>query len=79
MMNKGIVKMKAQTWIEIDQTVHGFESGSKSHPNYDIIVKYLGDLLERIEAAGYVPNIDIVVQNEDDNLKEEMIRDHSEN
>ncbi|KMZ67251.1 hypothetical protein ZOSMA_270G00240 [Zostera marina] len=77
-MNKGIVKTKAQTWIEIDRTVHGFESGGRSHPNYDIIVKYLGDLLERIKAVGYVPNIDIVVQNVDDNLKEEMIRNHSE-
>ncbi|OVA12672.1 Pentatricopeptide repeat [Macleaya cordata] len=78
MLNRGIRKVKACTWIEINGRVHVFESGDRSHPLHKEIYKYVEQLIEKMKKNGYVPNTSLVVQNVDDQKKEEILLGHSE-
>ncbi|CAM8955452.1 unnamed protein product [Rhodiola kirilowii] len=78
MLDKGIRKKKACTLIEINRSIHSFESSDKSHPQADKIYIYLQELHNRLKAIGYVPNTSMVMQNVDDQTKEEIIFAHSE-
>ncbi|GAV58650.1 PPR domain-containing protein/PPR_2 domain-containing protein/DYW_deaminase domain-containing protein [Cephalotus follicularis] len=78
MLNRGIKKEKAYTWIEIDKKVHSFESGDRSHPLSKEIYCYLQNLVEKSKSIGYVPNTSMIMQNVDENTKEEMLLGHSE-
>ncbi|KAL9679005.1 hypothetical protein QQ045_016858 [Rhodiola kirilowii] len=78
MLDKGIRKKKACTLIEINRSIHSFESGDKSYPQADKIYIYLQELHNRLKAIGYVPNTSMVMQNVDDQTKEEIIFAHSE-
>lgn len=78
MSSRGIRKEKASTWIEINKTVHSFESGDRSHPLSKGIYMYLESLVEKMKTNGYVPNTSMVMQNVDENTKEEIVLGHSE-
>ncbi|XP_048324439.1 pentatricopeptide repeat-containing protein ELI1, chloroplastic isoform X2 [Ziziphus jujuba] len=78
MSNRGIRKEKASTWIEINKTIHSFESGDRSHPLSKEVHKYLQNLVEKMKTNGYVPNTSMVMQNVDKNTKEEIVLGHSE-
>lgn len=79
MSNRGIRKQKACTLIEINRTVHSFESGDRSHPLSKEIYKYLQNLVEKMKInIGYEPNTSMVMQNVDKKVKEEIVLGHSE-
>ncbi|KAF6165618.1 hypothetical protein GIB67_043093 [Kingdonia uniflora] len=78
MMDMGIRKEKACTWIVIDRRVYAFESGDRSHPLHRYIYNYLEVLIKKMKANGYVLNTSLVVQNVDEQTKEEMLLGHSE-
>lgn len=78
MLNRGIKKERACTWIEINRKVHAFESGDRSHPLYKEIHNYLRGLIERMKSQGYVPNTSLVVQNLDEQMKGGILFEHSE-
>ncbi|KAK9279769.1 hypothetical protein L1049_013451 [Liquidambar formosana] len=78
MLDKGIRKEKACTWIEINRRIHSFESGDKTHPAIKEIYKYLENLIEKMKSSGYVPNTSMVMQNVNEHKKEEILLGHSE-
>ncbi|KAJ4970880.1 hypothetical protein NE237_003979 [Protea cynaroides] len=78
MLDKGVRKEKAYTWIEINRRVHAFESGDGSHPLHKEIYNYMKNLMEKMKSYGYVPNTTMVVQNLDEHKKEEILIGHSE-
>lgn len=78
MLDRGIRKEKASTWIEINKTVHSFESGDRSHPLSEEIYNYLEHLFRKLKSNGYVPNTSMVMQNVDEQTKEEIVLGHSE-
>ncbi|XP_034687673.1 putative pentatricopeptide repeat-containing protein At3g23330 [Vitis riparia] len=78
MLERGIRKEKACTWIEISRKVHSFESGDRSHPDYLKICKYLEVLIQKMKNIGYVPDTSMVAQNVDELTKEEILLGHSE-
>ncbi|XP_062017984.1 pentatricopeptide repeat-containing protein ELI1, chloroplastic-like [Rosa rugosa] len=78
MLDRGIRKEKASTWIEINKTVHSFQSGDRSHPLSKDIYNYLQHLFRKLKINGYVPNTSMVVQNVDEQTKEEIVLSHSE-
>ncbi|WCJ34778.1 Pentatricopeptide repeat (PPR) superfamily protein [Euphorbia peplus] len=78
MLNRGIRKEKANTWIEIDNEVHTFESGDKTHRLIREIYSYLEKLFEKMKNLGYVPNTSRIMQNVDNVRKEEIVLSHSE-
>ncbi|KAF8402539.1 hypothetical protein HHK36_010624 [Tetracentron sinense] len=78
MSERGIRKVKACTWIEINRRVHAFESGDMSHPLSKEIYSYLADLFGKLKTNGYVPNTSMVVQNVDEHRKKDILLGHSE-
>lgn len=78
MLDRGIRKEKASTWIEINKTVHSFESGDRSHPLSEEIYNYLQLLFRKLKINGYVPNTSMVMQNVDEQTKKEIVLGHSE-
>ncbi|XP_058110544.1 pentatricopeptide repeat-containing protein At1g25360-like [Magnolia sinica] len=78
MLDRGVRKEKACTWIEINGVVHAFESGDRSHPSYKEIYNYLEDLIKRMKSIGYVAKTGLVVQNVEEHVKEEILLGHSE-
>ncbi|XP_050216091.1 pentatricopeptide repeat-containing protein ELI1, chloroplastic-like [Mercurialis annua] len=78
MLKRGIRKQKAYTMIEIDRKVHSFESGDRSHPLSRKIYSCLHNVVKKMKKIGYVPNTSMVMQNVDDDAKEEIVLGHSE-
>ncbi|XP_021910084.1 pentatricopeptide repeat-containing protein ELI1, chloroplastic-like [Carica papaya] len=78
MLNRGIRKEKAYTWIELDTKIHRFESGDRSHPLSKEIYGYLENLVHKMKKIGYVPNTSMVMQNVEEDVKEEIVLAHSE-
>ncbi|KAF7145610.1 hypothetical protein RHSIM_Rhsim04G0179400 [Rhododendron simsii] len=54
MRDKGMRKKPACSWVEVNNKVHAFVAGDKSHPYYDKINEVMTFLLEVIEREGYV-------------------------
>lgn len=52
MRDKGTRKKPACSWIEVNNKVHAFVAGDKSHPCYDKINEVMTILLEVMEREG---------------------------
>lgn len=75
---RGIQKPPGYSSVELKGKTHMFYVGDKSHPQYKEIYSYLEKLLERMQAAGYVPNTGSVLHDLDEEEKESSLRIHSE-
>ncbi|KAF9621786.1 hypothetical protein IFM89_028224 [Coptis chinensis] len=53
-------------------------AGDKRNENSDKIYKFLDELGDKMRLAGYLPNIDFVLQDVDQEEKEEVLCSHSE-
>ncbi|XP_027072964.2 putative pentatricopeptide repeat-containing protein At3g08820 [Coffea arabica] len=78
MNGKGIQKVPAYSWIELDGVVHEFLVGDTSHPMLDKIYAKLGELDKKLRAAGYVPITDFVLFDVEEEEKEYVLGYHSE-
>ncbi|XP_077233738.1 putative pentatricopeptide repeat-containing protein At5g52630 isoform X2 [Tasmannia lanceolata] len=78
MKENGVRKEPGKSWIEIQNRVHEFIAGDRSHPQSDGIYLKLGELLEEMKAEGYVPDTDFVLHDIGKEMKEERICHHSE-
>jgi len=64
--------------IELDNTVHAFYVGDRSHPQSENIYAMLDTLSELMKEAGYVPYTDFVLHDVEEEVKEYMLSSHSE-
>ena len=78
MEGRGIYKEPGWSWIDIDNKVHRFIAGDKSHPEAKEIYATLNRLNEKIKAEGYVPDTRLVLRNVDEDVKEGALCSHSE-
>ena len=78
MRKKGMKKKPACSWIEVDNKVHAFVAGDKSHPYYERINEALKVLLEQMEREGYVPDTKEVLHDVDEEQKRYLLCSHSE-
>ncbi|CDP15415.1 unnamed protein product [Coffea canephora] len=78
MNGKGIQKVPAYSWIELDGVVHEFLVGDTTHPMSDKIYAKLGELDKKLRAAGYVPITDFVLFDVEEEEKEYVLGYHSE-
>ncbi|KAI8565011.1 hypothetical protein RHMOL_Rhmol03G0227400 [Rhododendron molle] len=78
MKKKNLGKEAGSSWIEIENTVHKFHVGDTSHPQAEEIYKELDQLVTEIKEVGYVPDTSSVVQDVEDEQKEEFLLQHSE-
>ncbi|XP_020104153.1 pentatricopeptide repeat-containing protein At5g39680-like [Ananas comosus] len=78
MRERYIKKEPGVSWIQVGSVVHVFTSEDKKHPWMTQINEKLAELIGQIKLIGYVPNIDSVLHDVEDEQKEEYLRYHSE-
>eukprot|EP01018_Ginkgo_biloba_P019775 Gb_28390 [translate_table: standard] len=78
MRDRGLKKTPGCSLIEVNNGVQAFYVGDRSHPQSEKIYATLETLSGQIEAAGFVPNIDFVLHDVEDEVKEHMLCIHSE-
>ncbi|PNX82106.1 pentatricopeptide repeat-containing protein at5g39680-like protein [Trifolium pratense] len=78
MRERNVKKEPGVSWLEIRNVVHVFASDGSSHPECIQIYKKVQILLEMIKQLGYVPNIEAVLHDVEDEQKESYLNYHSE-
>ncbi|XP_059653705.1 pentatricopeptide repeat-containing protein At1g11290, chloroplastic [Cornus florida] len=77
MEKKGIQKTPGCSLVDLRNEVHTFYSGTTNHPQSKKIYAYLDVLIDKIKAAGYVPDTNSIHDVEDD-VQEQLLNSHSE-
>ncbi|KAL5987772.1 hypothetical protein ACLOJK_035526 [Asimina triloba] len=78
MKDRGVSKEPGFSWMMIKNKLHSFRTGDKNHEQIEEIHKSLNELNGRVKAAGYVPDIDFVFHDVDEEQKENILLYHSE-
>uniref|UniRef100_A0A0D9X0S1 DYW domain-containing protein n=1 Tax=Leersia perrieri TaxID=77586 RepID=A0A0D9X0S1_9ORYZ len=78
MRKKGIKKEPACSWIDVKNELHVFVAHDKSHPWYDRIIDALNVYSEQMIHQGYVPNMEDVFQDIEEEQKRDVLCGHSE-
>ena len=74
----GLRKNPGCSWIELKNKVHMLLAGDKSHPQIDLIIEKLDKLSMEMKKLGYCPNTDFVLQDVEEQDKEQILCGHSE-
>jgi pentatricopeptide repeat protein len=75
---RGIRKEPGCSWIEVNNQIHAFIVGDKSHPQIENINRKLNQYIHRLTEAGYVPDKNFVLQDLEEEQSECSLRHHSE-
>eukprot|EP00268_Persea_americana_P035232 TRINITY_DN34793_c1_g1_i1.p1 TRINITY_DN34793_c1_g1~~TRINITY_DN34793_c1_g1_i1.p1 ORF type:complete len:754 (+),score=125.68 TRINITY_DN34793_c1_g1_i1:625-2886(+) len=75
---KGQKKPPGCSFVELDKSIHRFLVGDKLHPQSELIHTKLGELRRQLKEDGYIPDTSCVFYDVEDDLKEQMLWDHSE-
>jgi pentatricopeptide repeat protein len=78
MRERNLKKEPGVSWLEIRNVVHVFSSDGSNHPECIQIYNKVQILLEMIKQLGYVPNIEAVLHDVEDEQKESYLNYHSE-
>ncbi|KAF0922346.1 hypothetical protein E2562_032590 [Oryza meyeriana var. granulata] len=78
MRNIGVRKAPGLSWVEIKGEVHAFSVGSVDHPDMRVINAMLEWLNVKTSREGYIPDINIVLHDVDEEQKARMLWVHSE-
>ncbi|CAN0870149.1 Putative pentatricopeptide repeat-containing protein At2g01510 [Linum grandiflorum] len=78
MRERGVRKVPAYSWVEINHKFHVFSSNDKSHPKTREIIRKLDELEEKMQKEGYAPDTSCALQNVEQNIKVESLKYHSE-
>ncbi|XP_068335343.1 putative pentatricopeptide repeat-containing protein At2g01510 [Pyrus communis] len=78
MRERGIRKVTAYSWVEINHKTHVFTVNDKSHPQSAKIMNKIDTLAKEMEKEGYKPDISCALHNEDEEIKVESLKYHSE-
>ncbi|GLT34402.1 hypothetical protein SLA2020_089200 [Shorea laevis] len=78
MMSRGLKKNPGCSWIEVKNKVHMLLAGDKSHAEMPQILEKLNELSMEMKKAGYCPETDFVLQDVEEQDKEQMLGEHSE-
>eukprot|EP01018_Ginkgo_biloba_P019414 Gb_16546 [translate_table: standard] len=76
--DKGMKKIPGCSWIEVNNRVHLFFMGDRSHPQSDKIYSKLAILAGQMKEAGYAPETNYVLHDVEEEVKEHMLYSHSE-
>lgn len=78
MLKKAVMKEPGKSWIELDQVLHTFHAGDRSHPRREEVSAKVKELSVRFKEAGYVPDLSCVLHDVDEEQKEKILLGHSE-
>ncbi|KAF2320071.1 hypothetical protein GH714_023075 [Hevea brasiliensis] len=76
--DQGFKKSPGCSWIEIGGVVHAFIGGDRSHPQYPQINNKIDELLVEMKRLGYHGESSYVLQDVEDEEKEQILLYHSE-
>ncbi|KAK9143998.1 hypothetical protein Syun_013398 [Stephania yunnanensis] len=78
MKERKLRKEAGCSWIEDENTMHKFYVGDTTHPKAREIFDELARLASEIKDLGYVPDIDFVLHDVEDEQREQYLFQHSE-
>ncbi|CAH9136093.1 unnamed protein product [Cuscuta epithymum] len=78
MEDLGLRKNPGCSWIEVKNIVHMLLAGDKSHPQMRMIMEKLAELSLEMKKSGVLPNTDFVLQDVEEQEKEQILCGHSE-
>ncbi|KAM6549327.1 hypothetical protein CsatB_021003 [Cannabis sativa] len=78
MRERGVKKITAHSWVEIKHKVHVFTANDKSHPQMSDIKRKLDSLANLMEKEGYKPDTSCSLHNEEEEIRLESLKYHSE-
>lgn len=78
MKQRGVKKTAGHTIIEIKNKIYTFVAGDTSHNQSGLIYSELEKLMNRIRLEGYKPDLNFVLHNVEEEMKEKMLYVHSE-
>ncbi|CAI9303182.1 unnamed protein product [Lactuca saligna] len=78
MQNKGILKQRGCSRIELNGKLHEFLTADRSHEDVDEIYGKLDEVVRELEVAGYTPNMCGVLVDLEEEEKKKAILWHSE-
>ncbi|CAK7335211.1 unnamed protein product [Dovyalis caffra] len=64
MRHNKLKKEPGCSWVEVKDEVHTFLVGDKGHPRHEEIYEKLGVLIGEMKSAGYIPDIDFLLDEE---------------
>eukprot|EP01018_Ginkgo_biloba_P019039 Gb_39514 [translate_table: standard] len=76
--DKGLKKTPGCSLIEVNNRVHTFLVGDRLHPQSKKIYAMLAALAGKMKEAGYSPDMNFVLHDVDEEVKEQMLHSHSE-
>lgn len=78
MKHSGIKKRPGCSWVQGQKGTATFFVGDRSHPQSQKMYEILADLIQRIKAMGYVPEVSFALHDVDDEEKGDLLFEHSE-
>ncbi|KAJ0247371.1 DYW domain-containing protein [Hirschfeldia incana] len=78
MKQKGLARASGCSEIEHGNKIHKFVVGDWSHPESEKIQKKLREIRKKMKELGYKSRTEFVLHDVDEDVKEEMINQHSE-
>lgn len=75
---RGLKRSPGCSFIEYGNKIHRFFVGDRSHPETEKIYSKLEELLGKIRKDGYTSKTEYVLQDVEEEVKEDMINKHSE-
>ncbi|XP_071731252.1 putative pentatricopeptide repeat-containing protein At2g01510 [Rutidosis leptorrhynchoides] len=78
MKDRGVKKVTAYSWVEVNHNVHVFTANDRTHPQIEDIRKKIDDLWRKMEDEGYKPDVSVILQNVSEDIKIESVKYHSE-
>ncbi|KAL5173986.1 Pentatricopeptide repeat-containing protein [Glycine soja] len=78
MKSKGLRKNPGYSWIEVGHKVHMLLAGDQSHPQMKDILEKLDKLNMQMKKSGYLPKTNFVLQDVEEQDKEQILCGHSE-
>lgn len=78
MKSTGIRKRPGASWVQGNKGTATFFVGDRTHPQSQKIYDLLANLMHKIKAIGYVPQISYALHDVDDEEKGDLLFEHSE-
>ena len=78
MKEKGVKKDQGLSWLQLKHEVHVFSVDDALHPQRDAIHAMMAKIWDEIKKMGFIPDTGSVLHDLDEEVKEQILKHHSE-
>jgi pentatricopeptide repeat protein len=78
MKDRGVKKDQGFSWLQVQNKVHVFGVEDGLHPQKDAIYNMMEKIWKEIKKMGFIPDTESVLHDLEQEVKEQMLRHHSE-